>query len=71
MAKRASKSLQDSGGNLAEQKSAKISLQKFFQLHASDTNRYMKAYLIERFRGILKTKDEWSKEIVKQMEGNR
>lgn len=58
-------------GNLSEPKSGRISIQKYFQLHGSEIHMYTRAYLGEQFRGIMKSKDEWTKEIKKIMEGDK
>lgn len=58
-------------GNLSEPKSVSISIQKYFQLHGSEIHMYTRAYLGEQFRGIMKSKDEWTKEIKKIMEGDK
>jgi hypothetical protein len=53
------------------QKSPKITIGKFFQLYGKNVHRYSQAYLGERFRGIMKTREEWSEEaeIKRNMEG--
>ena len=63
MAKRSTKTSKATIGNLAEQKSSKIPLEKYFQLHDSGIHEYTRAYLVEKFRDILNTKEEWTKEI--------
>lgn len=58
-------------GNLSEPKSASISIEKFFQLHAPEIHSYTRAYLGEQFRGIMKSKEEWTEELKKIMEGDK
>ena len=57
--------------NLSEPKSDGISIQKYFQLYGSEIHAYTQAYLGEQFRGIMKSKDEWDKEINQIMEGDK
>jgi len=49
----------------------KISIQKYFQLYASEIHSYTRAYLGEQFRGIMKEKEAWKEEINKIMEGEK
>jgi hypothetical protein len=42
---------------------AKISVAKYFQLKDPPIHIYTKAALIEKFRGIIKTEEEWSLEM--------
>ncbi|MHA2426498.1 MAG: hypothetical protein ACXADB_00460 [Candidatus Hermodarchaeia archaeon] len=46
-------------------KKAEISIQKYFQLADPPIHAYTRAYLGEEFRGIIKTEDEWEKELKK------
>ena len=48
-----------------------ISIKKYFQLHNSGVHQYSRAYLEVQFRGIMKTKESWDKEIKKIMEGDK
>ena len=58
--------------NLSEPKAELISIQKYLQLHAPVLHSYHRAYLGEQFRGIMKTKEEWKEEMLKQiMEGEK
>ena len=58
-------------GNLSESKSVRISISKYLQLHGSSIHLYTRAGLGERFRGIMKSKDEWDMEINKNTEGDK
>lgn len=44
-----------------QKKPAEYPIFKFIQLEASGMNRYQRAYVEERYRGILKSKEEWRK----------
>jgi len=58
-------------GNLSELKPKRISIQKYLQLHVSELHLYHKSYLVEQFRGIMKTKEEWKEELKQIMEGKK
>jgi len=58
-------------GNLSEPKSDMISINKYLQLYGSSIHKYTRAGLKEHFRGIIKSKEEWNKEINKIMEGDK
>jgi hypothetical protein len=57
------------GGNLSEPKSVRISARKYLQLHGEGIHKYTQAYVVEAYRGIMKTKTEWDEEIKKVLGG--
>lgn len=48
----------------------KITANKYFQYHGSGVHPYTQAFVAERFRDIIKTKEEWDKLLIPQTEGN-
>lgn len=74
----------EDGGIIADEKSTKsrkksvskskpveITFEKYVQLHYGGMDKYIGSYVGERFRGILKTKEGWDKELSRYMEGNK
>ena len=70
------------GENLVEKKpkpakapakvaSPKITIGKYFQYHGEGIHPYQLAFVADRFRGIIKTKEEWDEEVAEYTEGNK
>ena len=43
---------------------------KYLQLHGDAMHRYTRAYMAEKYRGIMKSKREWDREFLNSMEGS-
>lgn len=56
-------------GNLSELKSELLSMDKYLRNHGSEIHPYTRAYLVEKFRGIIKSRDEWKEMIKTHLEG--
>lgn len=69
--KQPEKSPEKKEGNLSERKSVEISINKYLQLYAPEIHPYTRAYVEQRFRGIMKSKGSWDEAIKKHMEGDR
>ena len=52
-------------------KQAEYPVWKYIQLEARDMDKYTRAYVEELFRGILKTKTEWTTTLKPILEGNK
>ena len=44
---------------------------KYLELEVKDIHPYTRAYVIEQYRGILKTKEEWAETLKPILEGNK
>lgn len=44
---------------------------KYIELEMKDIHPYTRAYVIEQFHGILKTKEEWAETLKPILEGNK
>jgi hypothetical protein len=49
----------------------RIPFDKYVDLHAEGMDVYVRSYVRERFRGILKTREDWVKKLSQYMEGNK
>ena len=47
------------GEETGEVVSGDITIAKFFELYATGTDKYVRAYSEDRFRGIMKSKESW------------
>ena len=50
---------------------AKYLLWKYIEIEEVEIHPYTRAYVVEQYRGILKTKDEWAKTLKPILEGNK
>lgn len=58
-----------SKSKIVKPKVVKVAIQKYFQLKDPRIHEYSRAYLSEQFRGILKSEDEWAKELEEYTRG--
>ncbi len=49
----------------------KLSFDKYVQLYAKVMDVYVRSYVGVKFRGILKTKEDWDKALSQYMGGNK
>lgn len=52
-------------------KEPEIPIGKYFQLYGFGIHPYTQAYVGAEFRGIMKTKEEWTHTLGEYMEGNK
>lgn len=56
----------------SNRKPVEITFEKYLHIGKPDITQYQAAYVGERFRGIMKSKDSWDTEMIKIMkEGDR
>lgn len=51
--------------------SVKMNVEKYFQYHGDTVHPYTQAFVGNRFHGIIKTKEEWEKELIQYMEDDK